>query len=84
MPLPSDDALRGSPIPGITRNVFLLGLVSLATDASTEMLYPLIPLFLAQTLRAPAPFWMGATLAAGAALLVALTPDPRPARAPAR
>ncbi|MBM3744611.1 MAG: MFS transporter [Acidobacteria bacterium] len=53
MPLPSDDALRGSPIPGITRNVFLLGLVSLATDASTEMIYPLIPLFLAQTLRAP-------------------------------
>ena len=33
--------------------MFLLGLVSLCTDASSEMVYPLIPLFLAQTLKAP-------------------------------
>jgi len=42
-----------SPIPGISRNVFVLGLVSLCTDASSEMIYPLIPLFLLGTLRAP-------------------------------
>ncbi|MEK7404085.1 MAG: MFS transporter [Acidobacteriota bacterium] len=48
-----EPATEPSPVPGISRNVFLLGLVSLATDASTEMLYPLIPLFLTQTLRVP-------------------------------
>lgn len=42
-----------SPIPGVSRNVFILGLVSLCTDASTEMIYPLIPIFLTQTLGAP-------------------------------
>jgi len=31
---------------GITRNVFLLGLVSLFTDVSSQMVFPLIPLFL--------------------------------------
>jgi len=40
---------------GISRNVWILGLVSLCTDASTEMIYPLIPLFLTQTLGAPMP-----------------------------
>jgi MFS family permease len=48
-----DPARRASPIPGITWNVFLLGLVSLCTDASSEMIYPLIPLFLTRTLGAP-------------------------------
>jgi MFS family permease len=52
-PQTPDPTLRPSPIPGITWNVFLLGLVSLCTDASSEMIYPLIPLFLTQTLRAP-------------------------------
>ncbi len=33
--------------------MFLLGIVSLCTDASTEMIYPLIPLFLTRTLGAP-------------------------------
>ncbi|HWR54636.1 MAG TPA: MFS transporter [Bryobacteraceae bacterium] len=49
-----DTAHEPSPIRGISRNVFILGLVSLATDASTEMVYPLIPLFLTTTLGAPA------------------------------
>ncbi|MBI3280800.1 MAG: MFS transporter [Acidobacteria bacterium] len=40
---------------GITRNVFVLGLVSFFTDISSEMLYPIIPLFLTGTLRAPVP-----------------------------
>ncbi len=47
-----DPASEPSPIRGISRNVFILGLVSLFTDASTEMIYPLIPLFLTQTLGA--------------------------------
>jgi MFS family permease len=37
---------------GITRNVIVLGLVSLFTDVASEMLYPLIPLFLVGTLGA--------------------------------
>ena len=31
----------------IPRNVIVLGIVSLFTDASTEMMYPLIPIFVA-------------------------------------
>lgn len=37
---------------GITRNVVMLGLVSFFTDLSTEMLYPVIPLFVVGTLGA--------------------------------
>ncbi|MCA9242967.1 MAG: MFS transporter [Phycisphaerales bacterium] len=37
---------------GITRNVVILGLVSLFTDLATEMLYPIIPLFVVGTLGA--------------------------------
>ena len=48
-----DAARERSPVPGVSRNVFLLGLVSLCTDASTEMIYPLIPLFLTGVLGAP-------------------------------
>ncbi len=43
-----------SPIRGITRNVFVLSLVSLCTDVSSEMIYPLVPLFLTGVLGAPA------------------------------
>jgi MFS family permease len=35
---------------GITRNVFLLGLVSLFTDLSSQMVFPLIPLYLVSVL----------------------------------
>ncbi len=53
-PTPSDDLkTQPSPIAGVSRNVFVLGLVSLATDISSEMLYPLIPIFLTVTLGAP-------------------------------
>jgi len=38
---------------GLTRNVVLLGVVSGLTDISSEMLYPLVPLFLTVTLHAP-------------------------------
>ena len=39
---------------GLTRNAFLLAITSLFADISTEMLYPVIPLFLTQVLAAPA------------------------------
>lgn len=40
----------------ITPNVRALGVVSLLTDASTEMIYPLLPLFLTRTLGAGTAF----------------------------
>ena len=42
-----------SPVPGVTRNVFALGVVSFAADIASEMAYPLIPIFLTSTLGAP-------------------------------
>jgi MFS family permease len=49
---PDLDAER-SPFTGISRNVFYLSVVSLLTDISSEMIYPLVPLFLSATLGAP-------------------------------
>lgn len=40
--------------PRLARNVVILGLVSLCNDASSEMIYPLLPLFLTTTLGASA------------------------------
>ena len=37
---------KSSIFMGITRNIFLLGLVSLFTDLSSQMIFPLIPLYL--------------------------------------
>lgn len=37
---------------GLSRNVILLAIASLFTDISTEMLYPVLPVFLTQTLGA--------------------------------
>ena len=37
---------------GLSRNTFLLALSSLFADISTEMLYPVLPVFLTQTLNA--------------------------------
>lgn len=59
-----EESLRpGGPAPGdgpsvgpdgkVPRNVVVLGLVSLLTDASSEMVYPVLPLFLANVLHAP-------------------------------
>src|SRR3989304_5496264 len=42
-----------SPVPGVKRPVFVLGIVSFLTDVSSEMVYPLVPLFLTSTLGAP-------------------------------
>jgi MFS family permease len=51
--VPHQAASERSPVPGVSRNVFALGLVSLATDVSSEMIYPLVPLFLTRVLGAP-------------------------------
>jgi MFS family permease len=40
-------------LQGLGRNVVILGFVSLFTDISSEMLYPIIPLFLTTVLNAP-------------------------------
>lgn len=43
---------RTRPFEGLTRNTGLLALASLFSDISTEMLYPVLPVFLTQTLGA--------------------------------
>jgi MFS family permease len=40
-------------LQGLGRNVVILGVVSLFTDISSEMLYPVVPLFLTTVLNAP-------------------------------
>ena len=47
-------AIAGPPryFAGLSRNTFLLALSSLFADISTEMLYPILPIFLTQTLHA--------------------------------
>lgn len=44
-----------SPVRGISRNVFILGITSLLTDLSSEIIYPLIPLFLTSSAGLAAP-----------------------------
>jgi MFS family permease len=48
-----DEMTAPSPVPGITRPVFLLGIVSFFTDISSEMIYPLAPSFLTAVVGAP-------------------------------
>ena len=40
--------------PRIPRPVWFLGLTSLCTDAATEMIYPLLPVYLSRVLGASA------------------------------
>src|SRR5574337_392363 len=47
---------RGVRLFGLSRNVVALGLVSLLTDVSAEMIYPLLPLFLTTVLGAGQTF----------------------------
>ena len=42
-------------MPKIPRNVFLLGLVSFFNDIASEMIYPIVPIFLTSVLGAPVP-----------------------------
>jgi len=51
-----DDRPGRQTILGLPQTVFILGVVSLLTDASSEMIYPLLPLFLATTLGTGAAF----------------------------
>ncbi len=44
------------PRPGLGRNVIALGAVSFLTDVSSEMIYPLLPVFLTAVLGADAAF----------------------------
>ena len=37
----------------IPRNVFLLGLVSFFNDVASEMIYPIVPIFLTTVLQTP-------------------------------
>lgn len=39
---------------GISRNVFVMGLVSFFNDVASEMIYPIVPIFLTSILGAPA------------------------------
>lgn len=48
-----DEDFPDSPVPGVKRPVFFLGIVSFFTDVSSEMIYPLIPLFLTGAVGAP-------------------------------
>ena len=57
----SEDAATTAPkrksiFTGITKNVFSMGLVSFLTDASTEIYYPLLPVFLKTVIRTGATF----------------------------
>ena len=49
-PHPSPSALT----TGLSRSAVIIGLVSLLSDISGEMIYPILPLFLTETLHAPA------------------------------
>lgn len=46
--------LAASQRPALPRSAIIIGLVSLLSDISGEMIYPILPLFLTETLRAPA------------------------------
>lgn len=50
-PLNADTS--GKRVWGLNPNVFFLGMVSLLTDVSSEMIFTLVPLFLANVLKAP-------------------------------
>lgn len=50
---PTVITVEPSPLRGVPRNVFVLGIVSFFADVASEMVYPLIPTFLTVTLGAP-------------------------------
>jgi MFS family permease len=53
MPAPPPLSEQPSPLPGISHNVFVLSVVSFFNDVAGEMLYPVVPIFLATALGAP-------------------------------
>ena len=48
----SKEIRKNGFLKGLGRNVIVLGFVSLFTDISSEMLFPIIPLFLSEVLLA--------------------------------
>ncbi len=52
-PSPASPPARRGPFAGLTRNVFVLGIVSLFTDISSEMIVPVRILFLVGVLGTP-------------------------------
>ncbi|MFC2022286.1 MFS transporter [Chloroflexota bacterium] len=52
-PVDNKAHLERDKILGLNPNVFFLGIVSLLTDVSSEMIFTLVPLFLRNVLRAP-------------------------------
>src|SRR5437763_16677867 len=60
-----------TPLAGITRNVVALGVVSLLTDVSSEMIVPVLPLFVTAGLGASAESlgWIEAPAQSAAFLL---------------
>jgi MFS family permease len=54
VPASSPSRLPASLFTGLSRSAVLIGFVSLFSDISGEMIYPVLPLFLMQTLGAPA------------------------------
>jgi len=49
----NNSSVRKSVSFGISRNVFVLGLVSFFNDVASEMIYPIVPIFLTGVLGAP-------------------------------
>jgi MFS family permease len=52
----SKSPAESSPRPRLSRTVIGLGWVSLLTDASSDIIFPLLPVFLTEVLGAPATF----------------------------
>src|SRR5258706_10682024 len=52
----TEDTDLSQPPPRLTRNVYILSTVSLLNDVATEMIYPLVPVFLTTVLGASAGF----------------------------
>jgi MFS family permease len=51
---PLASASSPSPRRGLSRSAIIIGLVSLLSDISSEMIYPVLPIFITRTLDAPA------------------------------
>lgn len=51
---PTPPPERPSPFIGISRSAVIIGFVSLLSDISGEMIYPVLPIFITEVLHAPA------------------------------
>lgn len=51
--LSPDESGKDQKKPGVGRNVVVMGVVSFFTDVASEMIYPILPIFLTATLGAP-------------------------------